>query len=130
MDQGPLVKEQIDAGNKLLAEFERLVPVQAAFWLRTSEEDSWYLYITSDQFKDKNVDVAYGEVLRLAGEMRDPNFDPFRVKLIRSSHPLAKAALDILRRFPGRMATHFNGRNFAGVSVDGVYIYPTPITVT
>jgi hypothetical protein len=60
-----------------------VIPVTAAFWLRANKEDSSYLYIASDEFNDKKLGVGYGEVLRIAAEMRDPNFDPFRVKLVR-----------------------------------------------
>jgi len=130
MDQGPLVIEQIDAGARFLAEFEKKIPVMAALWLKASDEGSWYLYLASDEFNHNNLDVGYREVLRLAGELRDPNFDPFQVKLIKPGHPLAKAALDVLQRFPGRMATRLHRRNFGGVSVDEVYIYPTPIAVS
>ncbi len=49
MDQGPLVVEQIDAGAKFLAELDKNIPVMAAFWLKASDEDSWYLYVASDQ---------------------------------------------------------------------------------
>ena len=48
MDQGPLVIEQIDAGARFLAEFEKKIPVMAAFWLKASEEGSWYLYVASE----------------------------------------------------------------------------------
>ena len=107
--------------GEVLAEFERKIPVTAAFWVRTNDEDSSYLYVASDEFNDKKLDVGYGEVLRVAAEMRDPNFDSFRVKLIRSGDPLAKAAFDVLRRYPGRMATRILGTYFGGVGVDEVY---------
>ncbi len=130
MDQEPLVMEQIDAGAKFLGELEREIAVTAAFWLKAREGDSWYLYVVPNHLNDNNLDVSYGEVLRIANIMRDPYFDPFRVKLIKPSHALAKAALDILRRFPGRMATRLHRRNFGGLGVDEVYIYPTPMTVS
>ncbi len=129
MDQELLVIEQIDAGAKFLEELERKIPVAAAFWLKTPEEDSRYLYVVSDRLDDKGLDVAYGEVLRIANLMRNPYFDPFRVKLIKPGHALAKAALEVLRRFPGRMATRLHRKNFGGVGVDEAYIYPTPLTV-
>jgi hypothetical protein len=130
MDPGPLVKEQIDAGAKFLAEFEKKIPVTAAFWLKASEADSWYLYVASDEFNDRNLDVAYAEVLRLAGEIRDPNFDPFQVKLIKPSHPLAKAAVDVRRLYPGSMATRLLRRYFGGASAEEVYIYPALTAVS
>jgi hypothetical protein len=60
--------------------------------------------------------------------MANPFLDPFEVKLIPSSDPLAQAALEILQRFPGQTAIRFGGRNFGGMSVDGVYIYPVSVT--
>ena len=124
MDQGSLVKEQIDAGANFVANFEKKIPVTAAFWLKASEESSWYLYVASDEFNDKKLDVGYREVLRVAAELRDPNLDPFQVKLIEPGNPLAKDALDFLRLFPGRTAARLRRRNFGGASVDEVYIYP------
>lgn len=120
-----MVIEQIDAGARFLTEFEKKIPVMVAFWLKASEEDSWYLYVASEEFNDKKLDVAYGEVLRVAAELRDPNFDPFRVKLIGAIHPLAKAARDVVRRFPGRMPARIRQSNFGGATVDEAYIYPT-----
>jgi hypothetical protein len=128
MDQGPLVIEAIDVGAELVRRLDKSVPVQAAFWVKDSEEGQWYLYIASDQIDDKNLDVAYGEVLRLAGQMASPYLDPFQVKLIPTSDSLAQAALDIHRRYLGRMATRFGGKNFGGISVDDVYIYPASVT--
>jgi hypothetical protein len=56
--------------------------------------------------------------------------DPFQVKLIPTNDPLAKAALEIHHRFPGRMATRFGGKSFGGMGVDGVYIYPASVSST
>ena len=127
MDQIPLVIEQIDAGTRFLNEFQKYLPIQVAFWLKEAEVGDWNLYIASDQITEDNFDVAYGEVVRIAGQIRDPWFDPFQVKLIGANDPLAQAALDIQRRFPGRMPTRFHGRTFGGLSVDEVYIYPSPV---
>ena len=130
MDQGPLVREQIDAGRQFLTEFEKQIPVQAAFWLKQGEEGRWDLYVASDQIDDQTIKVAYREVLRVAGQMRDPNFGPFQVKAIGIDDPFAQAALDVLRRYPGRVAAHFHNRIFGGVGVEEVYIYPSPIPVS
>jgi hypothetical protein len=127
MDQGPLVIEQIDAGGRFLAEFEKYAPVRVAFWLKDSE-GRWNLYVASDQVDDNNVDVAYGEVLRIAGQMRDPNFDPFQVKLIGAADPLANQVVAIRDRYPGRSPTRYHGHQLGGVSIEEAYIYPSPVT--
>ena len=130
MDQGPLVTEQIDAGARFLAEFQKYLPVQSAFWLKDSDEGTWNLYVASDQITDDNFDVAYGEVVRIAGQLKDPWFDPFQVKLIGANDPLAQAARELRQRYPGRTSTRFHGKLFGGVSVEEVYLYPAPIPVS
>lgn len=127
MDQGPLVIEETDAGADLVRRFDKYATVKAAFWAKASEENRWYLYIASDQFDDTHLDTAYGEVLRLAAQMASPHLDPFQVKLVTTSDPLARAAMDVHRRYAGNMATQFGGKNFGGLSVEGVYIYPASV---
>lgn len=129
MDQGSLVVDPIDAGARFLAEFQKYMPIQAAFWLKENDGGEWSLYVASDQITDDNFDIAYGEVLRLAKVLRDPRFDPFQVKLISADDPLAKAALDIHQRYPGRIATRFHSIVFGGLLVEEVYIYPSAILV-
>jgi hypothetical protein len=125
------VIEEIDAGAELIRRLDRSFPVQAAFWVKESEEGPWYLYVASDQIRDNTIDAAYGEVLRLAWEMGNPFLDPFRVKLIATSDPLAQSTLEIHRQFPrSRMATRLGGTSFGGMGVDGVYLYPAPLTTT
>jgi hypothetical protein len=128
MDQWPLVIEEVDAGADLVREFDKFHRVKAAFWIKSSDQEQRYLYIASEGIDDSNFDVAYGEVLRLAGKLGSPYLDPFRVKLISVHDPLAVAATDIHTKFPGSMATRFGGKMFGGVSVDDVYIYPTVLT--
>ena len=124
MDQGALVKEEIDAGAELIRRFEQFAPVKAAFWMKASEKPSRYLYIASDQINDKNFDLAYGEVIRIIKEMNDPNFDLFRVKVIGSNHPIARSVLDIYRRYPNSGAINYRGRFLGDIAVDDAYIYP------
>jgi hypothetical protein len=125
MDQALLVNQGIDAGEKLVREFQKFIPVRAAFWLKASDEPHAYLYIASDRVRDTNLKVAYGEVLRLADRLQSPFLDPFRVKLVNSDDPLAKAAIEINRRFPGK-SMHIGGEQFGGFSADDVYVYALP----
>jgi len=129
MDQGALVTEEIDAGAELVHEFNDYMPVVAAFWLKASDEEHRYLYIASMQLNGSNFKAAYSNVLRLVDQLRSPHLDPFRIKLIEGDDPLSKAAIEINLRFPARIPTRFGGNAFGGVSVDEVYIYPTPLQV-
>ena len=128
MDQAILVTEETDAGAELVRRLDQSIPVGAAFWVKEGEEGGWYLYIASDRITGQNLDVAYGELLRVSDQMANPSLDPFRVKLVPTSNPFARAALEIHRRFPGRMATRLGGTRFGGIGVDGVYIYPDSLT--
>jgi hypothetical protein len=129
MGQIPLVSEQIDAGTRFLDEFQKYLPIQIAFWLKEAEDGDWNLYIASDQITEDNFDVAYGEVARIAGQVRDPWFDLFQVKLVGTYDPLAQAALNIQQRFPVRMPVRLHGKTFGGLTVDEVYIYPSRVPV-
>lgn len=119
--------EEIDAGAELVRQFDRFEPVKAAFWLKASDDEHRYLYIASDRIAHTNLDQGYAQVVRLANKMPTPYLDPFRVKLVGAEDPLAKAAVGINERFPGRMATRFGGMTFGGINVDDVYIYPSPL---
>jgi hypothetical protein len=129
MDQGPLVTEKTDAGARFLVEFQNQYPVLAAFWLKDSDYRNWNLYIASEQITDDNFDIAYGEVVRIAGEMQDPWFDMFQVKVIGADDRLAKAAVELQRRYPGRSPARLGSGTFGGVEVDEVYVYPSPLLV-
>src|SRR5262249_13920507 len=104
MDQGPLVAEEIEAGARVLAEFQKSYPVQSAFWLKESDDGYWYHYVASERITDENFDRAYGEVVRIAMALQDPWLDTFKVKVIGADDPLAKAALELRRRYPGQTA--------------------------
>lgn len=127
MDYGQLVTEEADAGAELAREFDKYEPVKVAFWLKASDDGHRYLYIASDRIDDNNIDVAYGEVLRLTNRMQSLYLDPFRVKLVGSADPLAQAAIKINERYPGRTATRLGGQSFGGVFADDVYIYPSSL---
>jgi hypothetical protein len=129
MDQGPLVIQQIEAGERLIGRFSQYTPVQAAFWLKEPEDSPWFLYLAGDQINDSNFDLAYGEVLRLLSGAPEPWLDPFQVKVIGTDNPVAIAVMDIQRKYPGSLPTRYHGRQLGGLSVEEVYIYPLRIAV-
>jgi hypothetical protein len=130
MDQGTLVTEQIEAGATFLGELQKTIPVTAAFWLTEYDAPITYLYVASDDINDKSIKSAYGEVLRVAAEMSDPNLNPFRVKLIKSGDPLARAAIDFHEGFPTKRAARLRDIHFGGVGAEEVYLYGMPIVAS
>ena len=129
MDQGPLVVQQIEAGERLIGRFAQYTPVQAAFWLKEPEDTPWFLYLAGDQINDSNFDLAYSEVLRLLSGTPERWLDPFQVKVIGTGHPVAKAVIEIQKKYPGKLPTRYHGRQLGGLSVEEVYIYALPIAV-
>ena len=124
MDQGPLVREQIDTGSKFLGEFAKFLPIDAAFWMKVSDEGTWYLHVASDRIDSHSISDAYDEVIRLASVLQDPEFDPFQVKLLSSADPVAQAAIDTVRRYPSLLPLRLRGQMFGGEFIDQVYLYP------
>jgi hypothetical protein len=124
MDPNPLVTEEIEAGAELIQRFRDDIPVEAAFWLNPAEEGRWTLYIVTPKIDVASYDLGFAKILRLVREMQTPHIDPFRVGLIGSDDPLARAAIEANRKYPGPMPTRFRGKDFGGVPVEEVYIYP------
>jgi hypothetical protein len=124
MDQNPLVKELIDAGERFLERFEKPYPVAAAFWLKNRAKSRWYLYVLSAHIRDENIRDAYSEVLRITKEMTDHYFDPFQIKLLKMDNTIVEFAQDMQRRYPGRVVADGYVPTFVGVDVEGLYFYP------
>lgn len=130
MAQDVLVAEQIEAGERLIHEFSKTIPVQAAFWGRQRESAEWCFYLASDQINDNNFDVAYGEALRLIPPDDRRWIGPFQIKVIGSDAPIAKAAIDVLKRFPITAPTRYHGRQLGDAYIDEVYLYPLPLALS
>lgn len=124
MGEELLVNERIDAGAEFVRDLNEYVSVSVACWVIPADSDNVFLYIASDQINDSNVDVAYGEVLRRLGRKKSPWLDPFQVKLVNSSDPVARDAIQIRDRYPAPLPTRFGGSSIGGISIDGAYIYP------
>jgi len=124
MDQDLLVNERIDAGRDFVRDFDDYVTVSVAFWLVPADSDNVYLYIASDDLDDGNIRVAYGEVLRRLHAKSTPWLNPFHVKLVSSSDPVAREAVQIRDRYPAEIPTRYQGSSIGGMSIDAAYIYP------
>jgi hypothetical protein len=74
--------------------------------------------------------LAYREVRRIAGEMRTPYLDLFRVKLIGRKDRVTEAVLQILQLYSGPIPIRLHRRNFGRISFEEIYIYPTPVAVS
>lgn len=126
MDQTILVNETIEAGERLLREFHKTFPITAAFWRKDEVSAEWYLFLCSEQIHDGNFGDAYGEVLRIMRPGQERWFDPFHVKVLGTTSPLARSALAFLNR--SGVAGESGGRQsgFFVMRGDDVFFYSRP----
>lgn len=129
MGQELLVIEQIDAGADFVRDFNDYCCVAVACWINPAESDNLFLYIASDEIDDSNFDVAYGEVLRRLSGKRSQWLDPFQIKLVNSSDPIARDAIEIRDRYPAKLPTRYHGSSIGGMSIDDAYVYPSLSTM-
>src|SRR6266699_5844092 len=122
MVQGSLLMEQIEAAARFLREFEKSTPIVVAFWLKEAEDGQWYLYVASDRFNKGKLGGAYGDVLRIAQEMKEPYFEPFQVKLVGLSEATVQAALEFYLTHPPKIPFRVRERHFGGIDVEEVYL--------
>jgi hypothetical protein len=126
MDTDTLVEEQIEEGRELLIRLDHdHFDVTASFWLKTSEEERWILYIASSMV-DRGLSAAYREVYGLLHSMESPWISMSDVKLISPTHPIAVEVLENQHRYPPRIPTRMRRPRLGGVGIDEVCIYPPP----
>lgn len=126
MDQKTLVIEQIEDGMELVRRFDRFAPLGTAVWLRPADSARWSLYLVSEQITSANLRSGYGELVRLAGELHEPELGLFRAKLVPADSPIARDALEACRYYrPGRIID-FGVRLFGDLPMEEGYFYPLP----
>jgi hypothetical protein len=125
MDQGPLVDNQIDDGFKLVKQLGTTgFDVAAAFWVRTSEDGQWTLYIASKVVEESGTAAAYRKVADALRQLEDPWVSMSEVKVIGEKNPITTDVLAILRKHPGPMATRSRRPTLGDIETDEVYVYP------
>jgi hypothetical protein len=131
VDQNYLVEDRIEDGLKLV---QKLIAdgfeVKAAFWMLPGEEGSeWTLYIVSPAYDAEGPAKAYRAVYEALRSVTDPWVAMSDVKVIGLHNPIARDAMEILRRYPAKMPLHFRTRQLGQVNIEGLYIYPAPVRV-
>src|SRR5262249_48273782 len=89
-----------------------------------------YLYITSPFVERRGAREAYlilAEVRReLDAQVHDPfeQLDPFAMKILGPTHPLAREVLELYQRFPADRPTFHHGSSLGFVPIEVAYISP------
>jgi hypothetical protein len=127
MDTDTLVDKKID-GRKLLARLAKNgFAVAAACWVKTSEEERWFLYIASNAVDQKGLSAAYTDAYGALLSMDDPWISMGEIKLISPNHPIARDLVAILEKHSGRGPIRTNRPRIGDVGIEEGYIYPQEI---
>lgn len=126
MDQSTLVENQIDDGRRFIERFAADGnSVQAAFWVKTAEEGLWFLYVATEIVAQQGPAAAYRAVQASLRKLNESWISSSEIKVVSPGNPIAKDVLEIMSRYPGRLATRFGGKTLGSMAVEHVYIYPS-----
>jgi hypothetical protein len=126
MDSNALVDFQIDAGQRVITRLVRDgFPVEAAFWARTTEEDTWFLYIASQMVEEKGPMQSYRALQASLQHLQSIPLSISDIKLIGRTNAITRDFVTILNRFPGSLATRYGGKQVGDLSIRETYIYPS-----
>jgi len=125
MDQELLVGNQFEDGEKLLTQLVRSgFDVTVAFWVRTSEDGSWYLYIGSTAVDRGGKGHEYGMLYVALTKIPHISVSLSDVKLVHPSEPIAKEAIALRDRNPARLPVRYRGKRLGDLPIEEAYIYP------
>lgn len=126
MDYVLLVDEQIEDGKSLLAGLVHDgFDVTVAFWVRTSEEGLWFLYIGSTSVRTMTLADAYRVVYGALRRIPNTEISISNVKIVDADNPIARSAIEVRDRYPARLPARYNGKRLGNMSIEDVYIYPS-----
>jgi hypothetical protein len=100
--------------------------VTAAFWLKTSEEDWWHLYVASTVTDERGPIEAYGTLHTSLRQLSGTTLSVTDVKLIGASNPITVDVLKAQTRYSGSEPIHFDGSYLGGTFVEDALLYPPP----
>ena len=131
MDTEILVDNRIDDGRELISELVRDgFDVTVAFWVNTSEEGLWFLYIGSTSVHAERLGGAYGAVYACLRRLPNPPFSLSEIKLVDAHNPIARDAIAVRDRASTRIPIRYRGKRLGNLSIDEAYIYPRSGSMT
>lgn len=123
MDTATLVDEQIVEGARFVEHLKQNgFDVIVAFWVLTSEEGLWFLYIASGVVDTDDLATAYRKVYRELSRSQIVWVARSDIKLIGSQNPIT---IDAFENQRSAVPTKYHGRQLGNMIVDEAYIYPS-----
>lgn len=98
--------------------------ISAAAWIRTSDENPWYLYLVTPLVEQVGKFEAYRSIGTVVRKISDLWYaDPMHIKVIGSNDPLSKDIVEHRDRGSLSMPVVYHGPSLGPISVDEAYIY-------
>ncbi len=122
MDTTILVNERIDEGEIFISRLKSAgFDVVVAFWVLTSEEELWFLYIASSVVANEGLAASYRRAYRELSHSPTRWLSRSDIRLIDSNDPLT---LDAIAYQRDTLPTKYEGRKLGNMIVEEAYIYP------
>lgn len=121
-----LTKELIDAGGRLVKKLdERGLGPDAAFWLYSSEDQTWKLMLVEVKLAQRGPKAAYSEVQKIlekyAQELENIKLDD--LVLEKPDARIVQLIRKAVRTRPGVSGIRFKNNVVDGTLIDDAYIY-------
>ena len=126
MDTSTLVDDRIGNGRRFVERFAvDGHPVSGAFWVRTTDDALWYLYVVTEMVDRLGPMETYRAVGATVQTLEKPRISSFEIKVIGPNHPVFREVSEILRHWPNRTVARFEGERLATTDADLVCVYPS-----
>lgn len=127
MDTDVLVENKIEDGESLIRQLIReQFGVEVAFWVKTSEEGLWQLWIASPAVDPRNLGEALGNVYAALTKIPECSIRPSEINLISDTDPIAGQAVALRDRHPSRELKRYNAKRLGKLATEELCIYPRP----
>jgi hypothetical protein len=97
--------------------------VVAAFWLKTFENENWYLYLVINTMKQEGPRMSYGKLYASWQKLTTPFVSYSDIKLIDASDPPAQAVQQLMSQYAGRLDTWFGPKLLGPLTAEKLFVY-------
>src|SRR5437879_43845 len=124
MDTDVLVDHKIADGESLIRRLNgEQFAVEVAFWVRTSKEGLWQVWIASPAVDPSNLGEALAKVYTALTKIPNCSVLPSEIRLLISTDPIALEAVALRDRYPSRKPKRYHAKPLAKLATEKLCIY-------
>ena len=123
MEQSSLLDTDLYDGRRFVERFAADGnPVTTAFWAKTAEDGTWFLYVATELVERQGPIAAYRAVHAALDKIDYSSITSSNVKVINTLNPMVKDVLALGQKV-GRFAARFGHQRIGMLEVDELYVY-------